>query len=153
MKKFLPYVFVGLNALCMVVGLFLVYSSTIGFESPVIKEEQEIARLEQARKERDENPIIYTMDPFTVNLNGYPKRIIKTEVNLVLLDKAGFEQVVRLGSKARDSIVRILNGKTFADLETVQGKLFLKDEIASRLNELLVEGVIKDVYFSEFIVK
>lgn len=153
MKKLIPIAFVGTNVILMVAGLFLVYSSTIGFESPVIKEEREIASLEKARMERDENPLIFTMDPFVVNLNGYPKRIIKAELNLVLLDRVGFEHTVRLGSKARDSVVRILNGKTFSDLETVQGKLFLKDEIVTQLNALLAEGVIKDVYFSEFIVK
>ncbi len=153
MKKFIPYIFIGVNILCMSLGLFLVYSATIGFESPVIKEENEIVKLEKVRAERDENPIIYTMDPFTVNLDGYPKRIIQTEVNLVLLDKAGFEHIIHMGSKARDTIVRILNSKSFSEIESVQGKLFLKDQIASQLNDIMVQGVIKDVYFSEFIVK
>ena len=153
LKKFLPLILAGLNGLCMVVGLGLVYMATLGGESPVIKEEKELERFIASREMKTEDPLVFTMDKFTVNLDGYPRRIIQAEVNLLLLDKDGFEQVIRLGSKGRDSIVRILNGKQFSEVETLQGKLKLKEQISTTLNELMVEGVVKDVYFSEFIVK
>ena len=70
-----------------------------------------------------------------------------------MLDKDGFEEVVRNSPAARDSIVRILNSKTYDDIETIQGKLFLKDQIAVTLNRSLDEGVVKDVYFGEFLVQ
>ncbi|MNU01437.1 flagellar basal body-associated protein FliL [compost metagenome] len=56
-------------------------------------------------------------------------------------------------AKARDQIVRILNDKNFSDLESIQGKLFLKDKIASEVNQLLRKGVVKDVFFSDFVVQ
>jgi flagellar FliL protein len=153
MKKYLKFAFLGINVICMLAGLGLVYTSTIGSKSPVITEEEEIKKLEEAREKRDESPYIYTMDKFTVNLDGYPRRIIQTEINLELIDKTGYEEVIRLGSKARDAVVRVLNGKTFTDVETLQGKLRLKEQIATTLNSLMVDGVIKQVYFSDFIVK
>ena len=153
LKKFLPLVFAGLNCICMLAGLGLVYMATLGGESPVIKEEKELQRFIASREMKTEEPLVFTMDKFTVNLDGYPRRIIQTEINLLLLDKDGFEQVIRLGSKGRDSVVRILNGKQFSEVETLQGKLKLKEQISTSLNDLMVEGVIKDVYFSEFIVK
>lgn len=137
----------------MLGGLALVYASTLGSESPVITEEKEIQKLEIERDQKVEAPYLYTMDKFTVNLEGYPRRIVQTEVNLELLDKSGYEEVIRLGSKARDTIVRILNGKNLEDIETLQGKLRLKEQIATTLNNLLSDGVVKEVYFSEFIVK
>ncbi|MNL31404.1 flagellar basal body-associated protein FliL [compost metagenome] len=100
-------------------------------------------------------PLIYTMDKFTVNLEGEPKRTIRLEVNLQLLGAEGFEEVMEPENraKARDQIVRILNDKNFSDLESIQGKLFLKDKIASEVNHLLKKGVVKDVFFSDFVVQ
>lgn len=145
--------FVAVNIVTMLVGLGLVYASTVGGESPVIKEEKEIQKLIEAREKREGAAHIFTMDKFTVNLEGYPRRIIQTEVNLELLDETGYEEVIRLGSKGRDAVVRILNSKKFNDVETLQGKLRLKEQISTTLNDLMVQGVVKNVFFTEFIVK
>jgi flagellar FliL protein len=141
-------------------GVFWVYSATIGWHSPSITESQlaesRLAEAESADKEGSgSGPLIYTMDKFTVNLSGEPKRSIRVEVNLEMLGKDGFEEVINSDNraKARDRIVRILNDKTFGELESIQGKLFLKDRIATELNAILDKGVVKDVYFSEFIVQ
>lgn len=142
-------------------GAFLVYKSTIGWHAPTITE-RGLASQKKAEEEKKEGqsaeesgPLVYTMDKFTVNLSGEPKRTIRVEVNLEMLGKDGFEEVINSDkrAKARDQIVRILNDKTFTELETIQGKLFLKDRIATELNALLEVGVVKDVYFSEFVVQ
>ncbi|MNU05152.1 flagellar basal body-associated protein FliL [compost metagenome] len=56
-------------------------------------------------------------------------------------------------AKARDKIVRLLNDNAFSDLETIQGKLFLKDKIAMEVNSILHRGIVKDVFFSDFVVQ
>ncbi len=142
-------------------GAYWVYSATIGWHAPQITEESLVAQkekleAEQAHEGADKTgPLVYTMDKFTVNLAGEPKRTIRIEVNLEMLGKDGFEEIINPDNraKARDQIVRILNDKTFSELESIQGKLFLKDRIASALNGLLEQGVVKDVYFSEFVVQ
>ena len=141
-------------------GAYWVYSATIGWHSPEITE-ADLAAKKAAEEEKaalngaDTGPLVYTMDKFTVNLAGEPKRTIRIEVNLEMLGKEGFEEIINTDNraKARDSIVRILNDKTFGELETIQGKLFLKDRIATDVNALLDRGVVKDVYFSEFVVQ
>lgn len=140
-------------------GGFLVYASTIGWHSPQITEEQLAQEKEHEGKaeaaEGGQGPLIYTMDKFTVNLDGEPKRTIRLEVNLEMLGKDGFEEIIGPDNraKARDRIVRMLNERTFGDLESIQGKLFLKDRIAMEINGILDKGVVKDVYFSEFVVQ
>ncbi len=140
-------------------GAFWAYSGTIGWHPPVITEEQQKAQhdeeVKMAEEEAKAGPLIYTMDKFTVNLDGEPKRTIRVEVNLEMLGKDGFEEIVNSDNraKARDRIVRVLNGKTFDELETIQGKLFLKDKIAMEINSILDKGVVKDIYFSEFVVQ
>ena len=72
-----------------------------------------------------------------------------------MLGKVGFEEIITTDNraKARDRIVRALGEKSFAELETIQGKLFLKDRIAMEVNSILDKGVVKDIYFSEFVVQ
>lgn len=155
----LQVVFAVLNLAISGLGVYWVYSATIGWHSPTITEEhlQEEKDAEQQASEKtgESGPLVYTMEKFTVNLAGEPKRTIRVEVNLEMLGKDGFEEIINPDNraKARDQIVRILNEKTFTEVESIQGKLFLKDRIASDINGLLSQGTVKDVYFSEFVVQ
>lgn len=147
--------FAVLNLAVMGVGAYLVYASTIGWQSPSISEEQMDREIASTANESDTGPLVYTMDKFTVNLGGEPKRTIRLEVNLQMLGKDGFEEVMEPENraKARDRIVRLLNEKSFSELESIQGKLFLKDKIAGEVNGILKKGVVKDVFFSDFVVQ
>jgi flagellar protein FliL len=151
----LQIAFAVLNLAVVGAGAYLTYASTIGWESPKITEEEAERELASTSAEVESTNLIYTMDKFTVNLGGEPKRTIRLEVNLQMLGKEGFEEVMEPDNRAktRDAIVRLLNEKAFGDLETIQGKLFLKDKIAGEVNNLLSRGVVKDVYFSDFVVQ
>ena len=61
--------------------------------------------------------------------------------------------MISLGAEARDAIVRILNTTVYTEVETVQGKLHLKNRIISQLNGFLDKGVVRNVYFSDFVVQ
>lgn len=136
---------------------FFIYKSTMGFDKPSITEEKlDQASLDVINKLAEETGgFIYTMDKFTVNLSGNPKRTIRIEVNLDMLGKDGFEEVIDPDRRAiaKDKVLRILNQKTFADLETIQGKLQLKNAIALEVNSILNKGTVKDVYFTDFVVQ
>jgi flagellar FliL protein len=151
----LQIAFAVLNLAVMGGGTYMVYASTIGWESPKITEEQVQRDIASTSGEAELAPMVYTMDKFTVNLGGEPKRTIRLEVNLQMLGKDGFEEVMEPENraKARDKIVHILNEQVFNDLESIQGKLFLKDKIAMEVNGILHKGVVKDVFFSDFVVQ
>lgn len=154
--KLLMPVMAVLNIAVLGGGAFFTYSATLAYEAPVLREP---AAVDELKKERENagvlgtEPVMYTMPGFVVNLDGSPRRLIKVEMTFEMLDKDGFEEIVRNSPRARDEIVRILNRKTFDDVETIQGKLFLKDQIAVALNQALKETVIKDIYFNEFLVQ
>lgn len=153
--KILQLVFAIINFVMMGAGGYLVYASTMGWENPSITEEMAERELASTSQEADMGPLVYTMDKFTVNLGGEPKRTIRLEVNLQMLGKDGFEEVMEPENraKARDRVVRLLNEKSFSDLESIQGKLFLKDKIAGEVNGILRRGIVKDVFFSDFVVE
>ena len=152
-KLLLP-VFALMNLVVLGGGAFLVYSGTLGYQHPFVREPAAFEALRESRKAAElGSSVLYTMPSFTVNLSGTPRRLVRIEMALEMLDKEGFEEVVRNSPAARDQVVRILNRKTFDDIETIQGKLFLKDQIAVALNQALKKGVVKDIYFSEFLVQ
>lgn len=158
-------------------GAYLVYASTLGWVNPSITEAglrkpasilKAEARAEAAKVAAEKGgedghaeasseltPFLEKLDKFTVNLAGEPKRTIRLEVNLEMLNEESFEEVMDISRvpKIRDRIVAILNDKTFTDLESIQGKLFLKDRITAEVNAILDKGVVKDVYFSDFVVQ
>ncbi len=152
-KLMLP-LFVLVNFSVLGIGAFLTFKATLGWHPPSVREPAAIQDLKLTREtEGVRDSVLYTMPTFTVNLEGQPRRIIRVTLTLEMLDKDGFEEIVRNSPAARDSIVRILNTKTYDDVETIQGKLFLKDQIAVTLNRSLSQGVVKDVYFGEFLVQ
>lgn len=152
-KKIISIVLIAINISVLGLGTFWVYSSTLGYESPAITEKS--LREPASLKEKFAlAPMVYTMDKFVVNLSGLPKRTIRVQVNLDMIGPEAFQEIMDLENraKARDKIVRILNEKTFDDLETIQGKLFLKDKIVEEVNRTLDKGLVKDVYFTDFVM-
>lgn len=165
-------------------GAYLTYASTLGWQPPVITEEMLRApaavKKDDGKKDEKQASVggghggaqaaagghgesvsgeivtyINKLDKFTVNLAGEPKRSIRIEVNLELLNEKSYEESLDVGNlpRIRDRIVSVLNDKTFSDIESIQGKLFLKERIATEVNSILDEGVVKDVYFSEMVVQ
>ncbi len=152
-KKLMAMVYVAVNIGAMGLGSFLVYVSTIGHKPPAANSEELNREIASFRKTLLEKPMTYTMETFNTNLQGLPRRMIRVEMNLEMLDAEGFEEVINLGARGRDSIVRILNNKAYDDIETVQGKLHLKNEIIAQLNSQMERGVVKNIFFSNFVVQ
>lgn len=151
--KLLGFAFIGINLVGLGVGVFLVYGATLGHHESVLREEQAQKEMEKFEESLRDEPVLFSLKQFNTNLDGVPRRLIRMEVSLEMLDEEGFEEVVGLGPQARDAIVRVINAKSYADVETVQGKLQLKSQIASELNGFLTTGVVKNVYFSDFVVQ
>ena len=153
MGKILGLAFVGLNLAVLGVGVFLVYSSTLGYSTKVVGEDELNKELVEFRKKLQANSVLFTMPEFNTNLDGVPRRVVRVELSLEMLDENGFEEIVAQGAEPRDAIIKVLNSKKFHQLESVQGKLRLKNQIIASVNERLKYGVVKNVFFSKFIVQ
>ncbi|EDO8208518.1 flagellar basal body-associated protein FliL [Campylobacter jejuni] len=96
---------------------------------------------------------MYPLDPFTLNLlsdsgSRYVKCTIGLEQNSELLKPELDKKVLVI----RDIIIRTLTAKTFEEVSTQKGKERLKDELVGKINEILTDGFIKNVYFTDFVV-
>jgi flagellar protein FliL len=153
LPKILLWTFLILNGLVMMAGTAVIYNLKIAYQRPSITEETEAMNLAADREIRGAKPVLYTFEPFTINLDGVPRKLVRTTIQLEMLSEEGFEEAVNLNPVARDEIVRIFNSKKYEDIETIQGKLFLKDQIMTAMNNLLSRGSVKEVYFGEFVVQ
>jgi flagellar FliL protein len=104
-------------------------------------------------KEFSGAPVTLKFDPFIVNLTGSAgNRYLKVTINVELYPRAA-DEAGRKRARIRDSIINLLSSKSYADLVSVNGKYQLRDEIAARINLILSMGMVKSVYFTEFVIQ
>jgi flagellar protein FliL len=151
--KLLTFVLVGMNVVTVGGSAAVIYKIKMGTKPATITEVSESLALDVDRELRDSNPVLLSFEPFTANLDGHPRKLVRATIQMEMLSEEGYEEAVNKTPLARDQIIRILNGKHFEDIESVQGKLFLKDQILTSMNNLLHKGTVKEVYFNEFVVQ
>ncbi|SDN47369.1 flagellar FliL protein [Desulfonauticus submarinus] len=112
------------------------------------EEKQEEAKQEEGPTE------IYTLPSFIVNLaDPLGRRYLKLSMDVELKNKKVVEEMEKKLPQIKDAIILLLSSKTFADISTVKGKLELKNEIVSRMTQILGQGKVLRVYFTELVVQ
>ncbi len=97
---------------------------------------------------------MYPMSQFIVNLlseNG--TRFLKTTIDLEMDKPELSAELDKKKPLIRDIIIRVLSSKTFEEVSTMKGKSRLKDEIVSKINDVLADGQIKNIFFTDFVVQ
>jgi flagellar FliL protein len=98
--------------------------------------------------------ILYPMKPFIVNLaEAAGKRYLKINIDLELTNKEVQSEINARMAPIQDSLLILLSSKSFSDISTVEGKMRLRMEIIGRINNFLVQGRVKNAYFTEFVVQ
>ncbi len=97
---------------------------------------------------------MYPMNSFVVNLYSESgSRYLKTTLNLELSSE---ELAMELDAKTpliRDIIIKTLSAKTYEEISTIKGKENLKDEIVLSVNEVLSDGHVNNVFFTDFVIQ
>ncbi|MBF0460991.1 MAG: flagellar basal body-associated FliL family protein [Magnetococcales bacterium] len=106
---------------------------------------------------KDTNAMVgdmYKLEPFVVNLNE-PKgsRYLKATIQLEMSTPDLKSELDRRSAQLQDVILALLTSKTFQELQALEGKFRLREELLSRINALLVNGTIARVYFTEFVIQ
>ena len=97
---------------------------------------------------------IFPLEPFIVNIyDGQELRYLKVKVELEMVGPAIKAEIEGRLAPIRDSILILLSAKTLQDIQDVQGKNTLKDEILGAINKNIPPGKISKVYFTDFVVQ
>ncbi len=98
--------------------------------------------------------VLYPLDTFTVNLKSDAgRRYLKVTMSLEL---DGEELSLELDNKSpvlRDKIIRILSSKTLEEISSKKGKQKVSNQIMNTLNAMTTDGLIKGIYFTEFVIQ
>ncbi len=97
---------------------------------------------------------IYPLEPFIVNIyDGQELRYLKVKVELEMSGAGVKADLDNRLAPIRDAILILLSTKTLQDIQDVQGKNQLKDEILAAINKIIPPGKIAKVYFTDFVVQ
>jgi flagellar protein FliL len=91
---------------------------------------------------------------FLVNLSDPGgKRYLKVSLQFELSGKKVNDEINRRNVEMRDMIIMLLSSKEYTEIGNATGKLTLKRELMTRLNKMLRDGQVKEIYFTEFLVQ
>lgn len=100
------------------------------------------------------SPNIFALEPFIVNIyDGQELRYLKVKVELEMVSPAIKGEIESKLAPVRDAVLVLLSAKTLQDIQDVQGKNTLKDEILAAVSKHLAPGKIAKVYFTDFVVQ
>jgi flagellar FliL protein len=143
----------GLLLLVVLVGglVSLLFSSSSSRDSTFMEKVKGMV-LGGKGSPRTASVAVHKMEPFLVNLAdpGQP-RYLKVTLHVETYQKG--EEFEKRLPQSRDSVLTILSSKNSKDLMTSEGKNALREEIKEKLNRLLVETKVRNIYFTEFIIQ
>jgi flagellar FliL protein len=97
---------------------------------------------------------IFPLEPFIVNIyDGQELRYLKVRVEMEMVGVGVKNELDMRLAAIRDSILVLLSTKTLQDIQDVQGKNQLKDEILASINKIIPPGKISKIYFTDFVVQ
>lgn len=142
----------------VIVGL-LFWISIIHKESKTL-ETRKTTEKKTAVKKPEQNmmhlrQLLYEFDPFFVTLSGSTQEKVFLKIG-ISAGLSSTELQLEIENKLpvlRRSIFQLLSSMTEKEINDLDGKAKLKKEITAKLNQMLSRGVVKDVYFSQFVVK
>lgn len=94
-----------------------------------------------------------TLEQFTVNLStsvGTPPRFARVIIAVEVPSGDTASELNQKMAQVRNAVIDLFNSKRPADLQSGEGRNFLKEEIRNAFNSFLVTGKVKSVYFSNF---
>jgi flagellar basal body-associated protein FliL len=144
-------VIIGIIALVIIATAGSAYSTYLIFQrGNTGMEATEAANVQK----RDIGPI-FEAGEFTVNLMtaGMQPRFIRTEIMVEGSSTNVVTELERRTPQIRDLIISLLRLTTAEELRTTDGVDILRTQIIEKINSLLLQGHVVDVYFVDLVIQ
>lgn len=97
---------------------------------------------------------IVPLEPFVVNLSDPGgKRYLKTRIELEFMSGLYQEELNARMPQLRDVILLLLSSKKMSEVQGIDGKIALRNELIMRINQVLKKSKIRNLYFTEFVIQ
>jgi flagellar FliL protein len=105
-------------------------------------------------KPHAEATVVQSFDPFIVNIyDGQELRYLKLKVEMELSGEEAKTELTSRQAQIRDAILVILTTKTLQDVQYLQGKNQLKQEIMAAVTKIVTPGQVRQIFFTDFVVQ
>lgn len=94
---------------------------------------------------------IAPLELFVVNLKG--GRFLRAQIQLEFTERDIPSRLYQRSVLIRDAIITLLTSKSSDDVLDKEGKEKLKKEVRNLVNEVFKKELVKNVYFSQFVVQ
>jgi len=149
---------IGLIILTMliIIIVYAVTNSDFNFKGNKFKQKQK-AGLGYSRVGRVEfkSPDTFFLGDFTVNMATHDRagKFVRIEVRLKMSDRDMVDELKFKNIVLRDAVIEEMSLKKFSEVSSETSKLNLKENLKNRLNGVLTEGEIEEIYFTKFIIQ
>ena len=156
-NKIRAYAIFGIIMIILLVLIaYAVSNSSFNFEGNKLKQKQKVGMgyVRTGRVEFKARDIFFLGD-FTTNMatNDRAGKFVRVEVRLKMSDTDLVDELKYKNIVLRDAVIDSMSLKRFSQVATEKGKMALKEDIKVRLNSILADGDIEEVYFTKFIVQ
>jgi len=109
---------------------------------------------EKDKKKKETLGPMIELDDFVVNiLDGEQMHYLKASITIEVNNGQTKGEVENRNPQIRDAIILLMGNKKYNELRDLQGKLQLRAELQQRINSLLPQGQVENIYFTEFVVQ
>ena len=144
-------ILIGLVIVLLVVSLFIVFKVL----KPMVVEENEAQNIDVEKIGKKAAGIVVPLDDeFVVNVAGTGcTRYLRVKIAFEVEDEGTQNEIKDRMVQIRDMIITTLGTKKLEQLDNVVARDELKREILNKMNDLLKNGNVLNVYFTDFVVQ
>jgi flagellar protein FliL len=96
----------------------------------------------------------YPLEPFVVNIyDGQEIRYLKLKCEFEMANSEVKGELDSRVAPLRDAILILLTTKTMQEIQDLQGKNTLREQILGAVNKIVPPGKVTKVYFTDFVVQ
>jgi flagellar FliL protein len=153
-KPALDKILMGLNLATLFGGLALFIYTNVVYKKPLPDESTELSELEKSAKLQTEvGP--FKLDKMTINLASEQSRLrfLDVEVHLLPFKEEGLKTLEEHKTKLFDIIIEVAGTLSPDELNSVSGKILLENRLKKKINEYLRNQVVREIFFSTFVVQ
>lgn len=98
---------------------------------------------------------IFFLGDFTTNMATHDRagKFVRVEIRLKMSDSDMADELKDKNIRLRDAVIEEMSLKRFSEVSTQKGKLALKKGLKERLNTIVKEGEVEEVFFTKFIIQ
>lgn len=156
-KKKSIILWVILGCAVVVVGIGGYFGWTLFVKKGANESNDKTKISETAAKNKPEAVrIVFPLESFIVNLmdnTGSGKRYLKTTIELEVTGETEKKKLESSKAQMKDTILLLLSSRSFEEINTVEGKIGLKQALLTQINQMMGENIVSRVCFTEFVVQ